>query len=225
MEPNVVGKPDEPSQANNNFQPVAVAQPNGFNPAQETFVNKPSFSPNFGSIRQAFSNITDSDFNGTHYLLMYALSLGLITSILSGLASLLEICFNYVGGADTSGGAYFSGYTTKLLAWLVINLLVATPIYIYLFFRLRKTQPETLPLFSRRVRGFLFGCFMTILGLVTVTSLANVIYSVAVQFLPDDGSSTKAAWWAGLGQALIMTILLAATFWYQLKSFRSKKEN
>jgi hypothetical protein len=219
------------------LQSDPVIEPQGLGQADQakTDSNAPSTATGFDaaasvptitvktSLKDRLFGAPVNEFNGSHYLLMYAISLGLLASVLSGLASLLEICFNYVAQSDNSGVSYFSGYTTKMLAWLIIGLVVSVPIYLWLMFRLRKTQSDDLPVFTRRVRSFLFGAFMTVLGLVTVTSFANIIYSVVVQFLPKDGFQDAGHWWVGTAQAVLMTFILAGAFWYQLKAFRSRK--
>jgi hypothetical protein len=217
--------PYEPGQ--DNVQPPAFTPPpDPYMPPIVVPTSEPTNQPliNLGFVNNLFNSGADtSEFNGTHYLLMYALSLGLVTSMLFSLASLLEICFNYVGSTSSGGDSFLSGYTLKLLVWLVVNLVVITPIYIFLIFRIRKVQPDTLPSMTRRVRSLLFGVFMTILGLVIAVSVVNTVYSVVVQFLPKEGEDSKTAWWVGTAQALVMTLLLGATFWYQLKSFRGKQ--
>ena len=225
MDPQVnngLGMPEQDKPQINSQPGVFVPQNTTTSPiieSQSTVVS----TARHGFAQRLLGSPSEADFNGTHYLLMYALSLGLVTSILSGVASLLEICFNYVGSVDSTSTGGFSGYIIKLLTWAIINLVVATPVYIFLLFRLRKYQPEVLPLFTRRVRGLLFGVFMTVLGLVTVTSIVNVIYSIVMPFLPKETGEAETAWWPGVLQALIMTTLLGVTFWYQLKSFRGKK--
>lgn len=218
--------PNEPGQDSTtpSFKTETLSPPpNSYVPPVVAPATEPARQP---TIKTGFVNSggTDmSEFNGAHYLLMYALSLGLITSILFSISSLLEICFNYVGSTSSGDENFFSGYTLKTLLWLAINLVVVTLIYVYLLFKIRKVQPETLPTMTRRVRSFLFGVFMTILGLVIATSVVNTVYSVAVQFLPKEGEDIKTAWWVGTAQALVMTLLLSATFWYQLKSYRGKQ--
>ncbi|MEI6237161.1 MAG: hypothetical protein WCP03_00990 [Candidatus Saccharibacteria bacterium] len=229
MNPQDNNNPYEPGQDNNvpNIQPPAfTSPPDSYTSPIATPTSEPSSQPliNLGFVNNLFgSGSNTSEFNGIHYLLMYALSLGFITSMLSSLASLLEICFNYVGSTSSGGDSFLSGYTLKLLVWLVVNLIVITPIYVFLLFKIRKVQPDTLPTMTRRVRSLLFGVFMTILGFVIVLSVVNTIYSLAVQFLPKEGEDSKTAWWVGTAQALVMTLLLGVTFWYQLKSFRGKQ--
>jgi hypothetical protein len=176
------------------------------------------------SLKERLFGSPTGEFNGSHYLLMYAISLGLLASVLSSMASLLEICFNYVGKDDTASQVVYGGYTTKFIAWLIIIMAVSLPVYIFLMYRLRKLQPQEVPSFTRRVRGFLFGGFMTVLGLATVSSFANIIYSIVVPLLPKDDFVEAGAWWPGVLQAILMTLLLAAAFWYQLRAFRGNKE-
>ena len=170
-----------------------------------------SFSPTFSMPREL---------SGTNYLVLYAISLGLLASILSTIASLLEVCFNYVGASNDTGSDWVSGYTLKFLLWLVANLIIVTPIYIFLLIKSKNYDVSGFTRTTRKIRNALYGFFMTILGLFTVWSVASVVYSLIVQFAPKDEYGTDGAWWAGTIQAILTSLVLGVTFAYKLKSGR-----
>lgn len=181
-----------------------------------------NFSDEDQSAESPFAQLpTDTKrLSGTNYLVLYAISLGLLASILSSIASLLEVCFNYIGKSGDSGDDWLSGYTLRFLLWLVANLLIVVPVYLFLLIKSKGYDVSSFSRTTIKVRNIIYGFFMTILGLVTVWSIANIVYSLIVQFAPKDDYSSGQAWWSGVIQAVLTSVVLGITFFYKLKSGR-----
>lgn len=183
-----------------------------------------------GSVMQPLNNAPDvnNQANGGAMLLYvtaFTIAMSLVLSIVANVAGLLEVVFNHIGNTkDVSTSSYFGfdSYELKIMLWLVSSLIISTVLYIGLLLYLRKKESVELNSFSTKVYGFIYGAFLTILGLAAISSFGNLIYSCLVPLVPKGTyDSAGASWWAGILQALFTTALLVFVVFYYYKKATS----
>jgi hypothetical protein len=159
------------------------------------------------------------------YVAAFTVAMTLIISIVATIAGLLEVVFNHIGGSESSStGSYFGldSYELKVMLWLVSSLIISTVIYVGLLFYIKKNDSVTLNSFSTKVYGFIYGGFMTIIGLAAISSFSNFIYSCLVPLVPKGAyDSTGSSWWVGVAQSLLTTLLLIFVLFYYFKKAKT----
>ena len=151
----------------------------------------------------------------------FAVSFALVLSIVASVSGVLEIIFNHLGKTATSSTSSYLGldtYELKLLLWLVSSLVISTVVYVLMVLYLQKNNEVRLTDFSLKVKGFVYGAFLSILAVATVTSVANIAYSALVPLVPKGSYETSTgAWWPGIVQAVLTSLLLAGIAFYYVK--------
>lgn len=159
------------------------------------------------------------------YVSAFTLSVALILGIVANIAGLLEIAFNHIGSDKApSVGSYFGldSYELKSMLWLVSSLLITTIVYVLLQLYLQKNKQITLNSFSTKVYAFVYGGFLTILGLAAISSFGNFVYSCLVPLVPKGAYATDSGpVWVGIVQSIITTLLLGFVLFYYIKKAKT----
>lgn len=209
----------------NNPAPLAGAEPQVA--TQPQWGEQPYSAQTTQSSNFAFQVPRDSSMSSTQYLIMYVIGFFLIASILSSVSTLISLFFgNFDTKSENIYSSYLSGFKLYLMLWSISNLIVVTPVYVFLVLRLRSFQPNTLTEFGNKVKNFAYGIFMVLLGLSALASLVATVYQVSLKFVPKSSLLGEAAsvWWTGFASALATTILLVATFAFYLIKNSKKAE-
>lgn len=175
--------------------------------------------------------VPDSNTSGGAMMLFvtaFTIAMTLILSIVATIAGLLEVVFNHIGSSNVvNTGSYFGfdSYELKIMLWLVSSLIISTVLYIGLLLYVRKKESVELNSFSTKVYGFIYGGFMTIIGLAAIISFGNFIYSCLVPLVPKGTYDTaSSSWWVGVIQSLLTTLLLVfVLFYYYKKALASNR--